>query len=318
MTALASPPLVSSMPMACVNLNKVPSTGEATMIAELSSLSSLSSFGLSPTFPRVESDGEGGSSRTTPRLHVGSDIADDDALLQEISVLSDNASSSQLDETVDDLRSRLPTPEEHKAFIADQKQRRDAQKKSKLLAWVDEHEKASKCVPAKFRAGLLINEARRRDEQRYERLIQAVGSRHRGMLDTIHHHRRACRQSYHNLAIDIVERTSTAATWQPDDEFVFGTEAIQCFSTMMPWSHSIVCASVRATIIPASIDDYASIPVVIDGLCHFRYKSEELAENRAAALARHNRELQAARAATFNHHPTPCVFQRRSFSMVHA
>lgn len=197
------------------------------------------------------------------------------------------------------FRSRLPTPAEHETFIAQQKQQRAAEKKKNLKLWVERHEQAAKSVSPKYRVGLLVTESHRRDEHRYAGAIRAISAsgrmqRRQEMLDAVLLHRSASRQSYSNLAKDILERTATADSWRPEEAFAFGAEAINCFASTLPWSHSIVCGTLTTVIFPSAAGDQTA-PCVLPALCHFRHKAEELAGRRASALQRYNMERNAAK-----------------------
>lgn len=194
----------------------------------------------------------------------------------------------------DDFRSRvLNHREARQDLIAQQRAEIAEERKKRLAAWVKKQdEELKRAVNPKVRVAMLLQESRRRDEGRYAKLLDAL--KNHPALNAVQRHRAASRASYCNIALDVVQRIQNAGEMTPAEAFAFGTEGIQCFASMLPWSHSIVCGDLSATILPTG-GGQGSAPTEVKGLCHFRHKSEELSERRARAVEHFNTEHKRAK-----------------------
>lgn len=120
------------------------------------------------------------------------------------------------------------------AMVAQQREQRKAERSSNLEAWIARHETNVRAVPLRPRLIILLSEARRHE---LTRVSHDDDSKHALLAER----RVYVDRAYVNLVRDVNTRTASIPSSLPQERlFAIGVEAISAFSSMLPWSDSIV------------------------------------------------------------------------------
>jgi len=147
--------------------------------------------------------------------------------------IANNASSSS-----------TPSYASFEAMVAAQKQERREARLAARAAWVANMEASiADAIPIRPRLVSLLNEARRHERLRAENLYAAHSSHQLfGVLHPIRQsHLAHIDKGYRNLILDVTKRCEgiVKTNAPPANIWNIGSEAIGCFSTMLPWSDGV-------------------------------------------------------------------------------